>query len=55
MPEQVSMEEAFDRTSPELTDEEANQVKALIRRTLQYDPSKRPSAEETLSDPWFTD
>ncbi|RFN45069.1 cmgc/srpk protein kinase [Fusarium flagelliforme] len=55
MLEQVSMEEAFDQTSPELTDEEGNKVKKLIRRILQYDPAMRPSPEEIISDEWFAD
>ncbi|KAF5000364.1 hypothetical protein FGRMN_1832 [Fusarium graminum] len=54
MVEQTTMEEAFDQTKPELSEEEANQVKRLIRWILQYDPSKRPSAAEILQDPWFS-
>lgn len=53
MPEHKSMEEMFDEAGPELAEEEARQVKALIRRILQYDPAKRPSAAELLLDPWF--
>ncbi|OAQ94030.1 serine protein kinase [Purpureocillium lilacinum] len=53
MLEQPSMEEVFDRAAPELDEEEANVVKKLIRRILQYDPSNRPSPAELLSDPWF--
>ncbi|KAJ4138727.1 hypothetical protein NW768_002594 [Fusarium equiseti] len=53
--EQVSMEVAFDQTHPELSVEEGDKVKKLIRRILQYDPSKRPSAEEILCDEWFAD
>ncbi|KAF4436074.1 hypothetical protein F53441_13337 [Fusarium austroafricanum] len=55
MLEQISMEEAFDLTSPELAHEEADKVKKLIRRILQYDPSKRPLLKEIICDPWFTD
>lgn len=51
--ELLSMEEAFDAASPDLDEEEAREVKALIRRILQYDPAKRPSPEEILSDPWI--
>ena len=51
--EQRSMEEAFDETSPDLDEEEARKVKALIRWILQYDPAKRPSPAEILADPWF--
>lgn len=55
MLEQTSMEEAFDLTTPELADEEAEKVKRLIRRILQYDPSKRPAIEDILCDPWFAE
>lgn len=51
--EQTSMEECFDRAGPDLDEEEANKVKALIRWILQYDPGKRPSPTKILSDPWF--
>ncbi|PHH52865.1 Serine/threonine-protein kinase SKY1 [Ceratocystis fimbriata CBS 114723] len=50
----VSMEQAFDRTNPDLGEEEASQVKSLIRRILHYDPLQRPSPAEILSDPWFS-
>ncbi|KAL5046480.1 hypothetical protein BDW71DRAFT_207274 [Aspergillus fruticulosus] len=53
MVEQTSMEELFDQAGPDLNEEEANKVKALIRWILQYDPSKRPSPAEILCDPWF--
>lgn len=51
--EYQSMEEMFDQAKPDLEEEEATRVKALIRRILQYDPAKRPSPQEILSDPWF--
>lgn len=53
MLEQTSMEELFDQACPDIAEEEAREVKALIRRILQYDPAKRPSPAELLSDPWF--
>ncbi|KAM0542287.1 hypothetical protein ACHAPJ_012852 [Fusarium lateritium] len=53
--EQLSMEEAFDQANPDLTAEEAKKVKRLIRRILQYDPAKRPSAAELLRDAWFSE
>lgn len=53
MVEQTSMEELFDQADPDLDDDEAYKVKALIRWILQYDPAKRPSSAEILSDPWF--
>ena len=37
MLEQTSMEELFDRANPELDENDARKVKALIRRILQYD------------------
>jgi len=54
MIEKTTMEEAFDNASPEIEPEEADNVKALIRRVLQYDVEKRPSPEEILRDPWFS-
>lgn len=51
--EDHSMERAFDMASPEIEKVEAERVKTLIRRILQYDPAKRPSADEILMDPWF--
>lgn len=51
--DEETMEEAFDRTRPELDGDEAAKVKALIRRVLQYDPEKRPSPADLLRDPWF--
>lgn len=53
MLEQRSMEEALDQAGPDLNEEEARKVKALIRWILQYDPAKRPSPAEILQDPWF--
>ncbi|KAI3321373.1 serine protein kinase [Xylariaceae sp. AK1471] len=53
MIEQTSMEELFDQADPDLGQEEASEVKLLIRRILQYDPAKRPSPAEILRDPWF--
>lgn len=53
MVEQTSMEELFDQTGPDLDEDEAHRVKALIRWILQYDPAKKPSPTEILSNPWF--
>ncbi|RBR21923.1 hypothetical protein FVER53590_13129 [Fusarium verticillioides] len=55
MLEQTSMEEAFDLTAPDLTYDEAEKVKRLIRRILQYYPSKRPAIKDILRDPWFAE
>jgi serine/threonine protein kinase len=49
------VEDLFIELKPKsFSSEEATLVKALIRRTLQYDPAKRPTASELLQDPWFT-
>ena len=53
MLEQVSMEEMFDETEPDVSQEEGRKIKDLIRWILQYDPEKRPSARELLQDAWF--
>lgn len=53
MLKQTSMEELFDQAEPDLDEEEARKVKALIRWILQYDPAKRPLPADILSDPWF--
>ncbi|KAK5655244.1 hypothetical protein OQA88_5811 [Cercophora sp. LCS_1] len=55
MIEQTSMERLFDKAGPDVDEEEASRVKALIRRILQYDPAKRPSTAEILCDPWFSE
>jgi non-specific serine/threonine protein kinase len=51
--EYATMEKLFDQAKPELGEEEAGEIKALIRWILQYDPEKRPTAAEILSNPWF--
>lgn len=53
MVEQTSMEELFDQAGPDIDEDEAREVKALIRWILQYDPAERPSPAEILSHPWF--
>ncbi|KAH7310502.1 serine protein kinase [Stachybotrys elegans] len=47
------LEERFRSTQPKVGIREAARVKGLIRRTLQYNPSDRPTAAELLLDPWF--
>jgi serine/threonine protein kinase len=50
------LEEFFDECKPDdLSDEESNMIKALMRRILQYDPAKRPTPSQILQDPWFED
>ncbi|GAW24788.1 hypothetical protein ANO14919_143820 [Xylariales sp. No.14919] len=51
--EQESMEELFDQANPDIDEEEASEIKSLIRRILQYDPADRPTPAEILQDPWF--
>ena len=53
MVEQESMEQLFDEAKPDISEEEAQEVKAFIRLILQYDPAKRPSAADLLRHPWF--
>lgn len=48
------LEETFRRKKPEDIDEvEEKQIMHLLRWTFQYDPVKRPSAEEILQHEWF--
>ncbi|KAK9769112.1 putative Serine protein kinase [Seiridium cardinale] len=54
MVEQMSMEELFDEAAPDLEEQEAYQVKTLIRWILQYDPAERPTPSEVLLHPWFS-
>ncbi|CAK7275551.1 hypothetical protein SEPCBS119000_006742 [Sporothrix epigloea] len=53
IPEEETLEKCFDDAAPEIDEKEATAVKVLIRRILQYDPAKRPTASELLQDPWF--
>lgn len=51
----LPLEQFFDSLKPsEMDDDEANEVKALLRQILQYDAAKRPTAKEILQNPWFT-
>ncbi|OAA57871.1 serine/threonine-protein kinase SRPK3 [Niveomyces insectorum RCEF 264] len=50
-----SIEDKFDEAAPDIPKEEAQTIKALIRRILQYDPAQRPSAKDILLDPWFSE
>ena len=54
MLEQTSMEELFNQAGPDLSEDESQAVKALIRWILQYDPAKRPSPAAILLNPWFS-
>jgi len=55
MIEQTSMERLFDEAGPDLDEEEASRVKAMIRRILHYNPAMRPSPAEILRDSWFSE
>ncbi|KAF8251481.1 kinase-like protein [Wilcoxina mikolae CBS 423.85] len=49
-----SVEKYFHSNKPsDLDDREAEIIIALIRKILQYDPEKRPSAANLVQDPWF--
>ncbi|KAF8543682.1 hypothetical protein BDD12DRAFT_874129 [Trichophaea hybrida] len=49
-----SLEKYFHSNKPsDLDDREAEIIIALIRKILQYDPEKRPSAADLVRDPWF--
>jgi non-specific serine/threonine protein kinase len=51
-----SLEVHFDQNKPSDIDvEEAKVITDLIRKILQYEPAKRPTAEEILKHPWFSD
>ena len=50
---QQSLEEIFDETAPEISPEENDMVKKLMRRILKYNPEERPSAADILQDLWF--
>jgi serine/threonine protein kinase len=41
------------KKSKDLPDKSAEEVMALLRQILQWDPAKRPSASELLQNPWF--
>lgn len=50
------LEEFFDQEKPpDVSEEDANDIKRILRWILQYDASKRPSAAEILNDPWFSE
>lgn len=49
-----SMEDMFDKAAPEVAcSSEAQQIKQLVRRILQYDPAQRPTMADILQDEWF--
>uniref|UniRef100_A0A060TED6 non-specific serine/threonine protein kinase n=1 Tax=Blastobotrys adeninivorans TaxID=409370 RepID=A0A060TED6_BLAAD len=49
------LEAHFDSLKPAaMDDDEAAQVKKLLRSMFQYDPKNRPSVAELLHDPWIS-
>lgn len=40
--------------SPEIDDQEALIILELLARILEYDPQRRPNAEELLKEAWFS-
>ncbi|KAF2012463.1 putative serine protein kinase [Aaosphaeria arxii CBS 175.79] len=51
-----SLEELFaEEKSPEIDDEESAVVCSLMQQIFEYDPAKRPSAEDLLKHPWFSE
>ncbi|KAL5338626.1 kinase-like domain-containing protein [Aspergillus crustosus] len=51
-----SLEQAFDdERLDNMTGEEADVIKELIRWILDYDPAKRPTASELLQHSWFVE
>ena len=51
-----SLELQFEKNKPEDIDAvESKVITRLIREILQYEPSKRPTAEQLLRHPWFKD
>lgn len=50
------LEELFAQYKPDdIDDEESGVVCSLIRQILDYNPAKRPSAEDLLKHPWFSE
>ncbi|KAH9874832.1 hypothetical protein J1614_004319 [Plenodomus biglobosus] len=50
-----SLDDLFNQNrSPEIDDEEAAILIALMRQILEYDPQSRPAAEDLLKHPWFS-
>ncbi|KAL2061510.1 hypothetical protein VTL71DRAFT_6887 [Oculimacula yallundae] len=48
------LEKSFEKNKSEEVDEEQSSIiVSLIRKIMQYDPQKRPSAGELLKHPWF--
>ena len=51
-----SLEEFFDHEKPpDMSIEDSEACKRLLRWILQYDATQRPSTRELLEDPWFAE
>jgi serine/threonine protein kinase len=44
-----------DNKSPEVNDEEMAVLVPLMLQILEFDPAKRPTAEDLLKHPWFSE
>ncbi|KAF2666058.1 kinase-like protein [Microthyrium microscopicum] len=54
VPSAMSLESKFNSLKPmDCSETEASRITNLMRRILQYDPTKRPTASEILGDVWF--
>lgn len=50
----LPQEEFFEKEKPaDMSEEEAADVKRILRWILQYDAAQRPSASDLLKDSWF--
>lgn len=53
---QPRLEDFFDEEKPpDISEEDSNEIKSILRWVLQYGATKRPLASEILNDPWFSE
>ena len=51
----LSLEDQFEKKKPSCIDEsEGKEILHLLRWIFQYDPAKRPSAQDIIKHPWFS-